>query len=135
MLGYRKRQDLCIKSFSLKESQNIPSISELLRSIEEVRNLCNKHENEICVLKNENKKLITSNRHLRQENKLLNQENKILKKENQELKEEITSLKHRNITTGTGHSKIKNTPSLMYTKIEVTRLLLTYLGIILKTQP
>lgn len=79
----------------MKDSHNIPDISELLRSIEDVRNLCNKHEHDICVLKSENKKLTTSNRHLRQENKLLKQENKILKKENQELKEEITSLKHR----------------------------------------
>jgi transposase/FtsZ-binding cell division protein ZapB len=79
----------------MKESHNIPDISELIRSIEEVRNLCNKHENEICVLKRENKKLRTSNRHLREENKLLKQENMILKKENHKLKEEIISLKHK----------------------------------------
>jgi transposase len=79
----------------LKESHNIPDISELLRSIEEVRNLCNKHEKEICVLKSENKKLRAANKNLRQENKILKQENKILQKENQELKQEIASLKHR----------------------------------------
>jgi transposase/regulator of replication initiation timing len=79
----------------LKKSQNIPDISELLRSIEEVRNLCNKHENEICVLKSENKKMRASNKILLKENKTLKQENKRLKKENQELKEEIKSLKHK----------------------------------------
>lgn len=102
----------------MNNTSNIPDITELLRSIEEIRMLCHKHESEICVLKNENKRLRKDNRQLRQENKLLKQENKALKNENQNLRTQLTSLKHRKDSSNSSMppssdmSKIKRTNSL-----------------------
>ena len=80
--------------------------------------LCHKHESEISVLKNENKRLRKDNKQLRQENKLLKLENKALKNENQNLRTQLTSLKHRKDSSNSSMppssdmTKIKRTNSL-----------------------
>jgi len=80
--------------------------------------LCNKHESEICVLKDQNKKLKKDNRQLRQENKLLKQENQVLKKDNQDLRNQLSSLKHRKDSSNSSMppssdmTKMKRTNSL-----------------------
>lgn len=80
--------------------------------------LCNKHESEICVLKDENKKLRKNNKQLIQENTLLKQENKVLQKENEDLRHQLRSLKHRKDSSNSSMppasdmTKIKQTNSL-----------------------
>ncbi len=95
----------------MKDTPNIPDISILLQSIEEVRMLCHKQGEIIIDLKADN--LI-----LKKENKKLRSENTLLKKEIIELKDKLTSSRHRNDSTNSSMApssdihKLKNTNSL-----------------------
>jgi transposase/regulator of replication initiation timing len=79
----------------LKSTISIPDLSELLRSIEEVRLQCNQHEKKIFCLEQSNNQLKEENKELKQANKKLELENKKIRLENQNLKAQVSSLKHK----------------------------------------
>lgn len=72
----------------MKKTNSHPDVSDLLKSIEEIRYVCFNQQEEINELKRENKVL-------RQENKGLKNEIKGLKTENQNLKTELAFTKHK----------------------------------------
>lgn len=72
----------------MKKSNSNPDISDLLKSIEEVRSLCHHQQKEIGGLRRENQVL-------RDENESLKKEIKGLKQENQTLKAELAASKHK----------------------------------------